>query len=82
MSDQIRLTRLCLRAGAKPDGPPLEVDVGNVVLLVGPNNSGKSLALREIRNWCSGQPSAPQRVHDSKVASLRKQGKGGFCFCL
>jgi ABC-type cobalamin/Fe3+-siderophores transport system ATPase subunit len=25
-----------------------------VVVLVGPNNSGKSLALREIEEWCCG----------------------------
>jgi hypothetical protein len=38
----------------------LEIEVGNVVLLVGPNNSGKSLALREIKGWCSGHPGVPQ----------------------
>ncbi len=37
-----------------PDGKtPLSVTPASVVILVGPNNSGKSLALREVEAFCS-----------------------------
>jgi ABC-type lipoprotein export system ATPase subunit len=42
----------------------LEVEPGTAVILVGPNNSGKSLALREIENWCFGQDTT-RKVIDS-----------------
>jgi energy-coupling factor transporter ATP-binding protein EcfA2 len=41
---------------------PLEIELGKVLILVGPNNSGKSLALREIEQWCSGQDNARKVV--------------------
>jgi len=34
---------------------PLEILLGSILIFVGPNNSGKSLALREIENWCLGE---------------------------
>src|SRR3989442_13374509 len=37
---------------------------GTAVIFVGPNNAGKSLALREIENWCFGQDSQ-RKVVDS-----------------
>lgn len=64
MAGNVRLTQLSFRAGARRDDPGLQVEVGSVVMLVGPNNSGKSLALREIRHWCSGQPNPS---HDGLV---------------
>jgi hypothetical protein len=49
----MRFTRLRFRAGSRPGEEPLEVEPATVMVLVGPNNSGKSLALREIETWCS-----------------------------
>lgn len=64
MPGTLRLSKIKFRAGAGPGKPPLETSPGTVLILVGPNNSGKSLALREIENWCSGQD-AIRKVVDS-----------------
>lgn len=42
------LARLRLRSGSSPEGPPLEFVPGPMTVFVGPNNSGKSLVLREV----------------------------------
>lgn len=33
------------------ENTPQDIEVGNVTLIVGPNNSGKSQFLRDIDNW-------------------------------
>lgn len=45
-------TKLTFRAGPVPTAPSLELAPGPVLLIVGPNNSGKSQCLREIEGWC------------------------------
>ena len=52
---QLRVRSLNFRAGSRPTAPPLSVMIPNVTVLVGPNNSGKSAALRELEAWCQGQ---------------------------
>lgn len=42
------LKQLRFKNGPKPDAPPLEITPGNVTVFVGPNNGGKSSALRDI----------------------------------
>jgi hypothetical protein len=54
-------TRLSFRAGSAPGSPALDLEPGPVVLIVGPNNSGKSQCLREIEQWCMGG-SEPSKV--------------------
>jgi ABC-type cobalamin/Fe3+-siderophores transport system ATPase subunit len=49
-----RLSRVKFRAGAHPEDSGAELEPGTVTILVGPNNSGKSLALQEIEMWCRG----------------------------
>lgn len=51
----MRLSLLKFKAGPTPVDPPLEVPTQGTVILVGPNNSGKSLGLREIESWCMGE---------------------------
>src|SRR6266487_3730232 len=54
-SGSLRITELVFKAGASPRSHvSLDGRLGPVLVLVGPNNSGKSLALREIENWCFG----------------------------
>ena len=54
-SGSLRITELEFKAGLSSGSIPLlDVVLGPVLVLVGPNNSGKSLALREIENWCFG----------------------------
>jgi hypothetical protein len=52
---QLRIRRLTFRAGSRPGTEPLSVDAPNVTVLVGPNNSGKSITLRELEVWCQGE---------------------------
>jgi ABC-type cobalamin/Fe3+-siderophores transport system ATPase subunit len=51
----LRLASLKFKAGRSPGAAPVAIPLSTVVVLVGPNNSGKSLALREIEDWCIGQ---------------------------
>jgi energy-coupling factor transporter ATP-binding protein EcfA2 len=44
------LSSLKLRFGPAPGEPPLEFEPGAMTVFVGPNNSGKSVALREIES--------------------------------
>jgi len=52
----LRITEIVFRAGASPSAHPLRLAVGNVTILVGPNNAGKSSALREIEYACTRIP--------------------------
>lgn len=65
----IKLTKLSVIAGQSPGHGGVEITDPEVVLLVGPNNSGKSLALREIENWCIGQ-NETRKVIDQLDVSL------------
>jgi hypothetical protein len=52
------LRNVTLRFGAAPGEPPLNFSPGPMTVFVGPNNSGKSLALRELEALIeSGDPS-------------------------
>lgn len=60
----LRILKIKLVFGSASGRPPLEVQTGRVVLIVGPNNSGKSLSLREIESWCLAQ-AGPRKIIDS-----------------
>lgn len=47
------IEELILKFGSDPDWPPLTFKPGPVTIFVGPNNSGKSLLLREIETLSS-----------------------------
>lgn len=59
----LRLRSIGFKAGLGTLSTPLEVDLTQcrVLVIVGPNNSGKSLALREIEAACTGSES-PTKV--------------------
>lgn len=42
---------ITFKSGERAGSPPLTIRPGNVVVFVGPENSGKSLALREIESF-------------------------------
>lgn len=46
------LKKIQLRFGAKGISEKLAIEPGSVTIFVGPNNSGKSLILREIESFC------------------------------
>src|SRR5689334_20913451 len=54
-----RVSRIVLRAGSTPGAQPTDFQPGHVTVIVGPNNSGKSLMLREIESWATGNQTPP-----------------------
>ncbi len=64
MTGTLRLSTIKFHTGSGPGKPALEIEPATVLIFVGPNNSGKSLALREIEDWCFGQDTA-RKVLDS-----------------
>ena len=67
MSSPLQISQITFRAGSKPGSASLVVNPGNVTLLVGPNNSGKSRVLREIEGWVYGDDSILKVVADIKI---------------
>jgi len=47
-NQKLRIESLEFYAGSQGSEKPLQISVGNITVLVGPNNSGKSLVLEEI----------------------------------
>lgn len=58
------LEHLVFKSGPKPEATPLEIAPGRVTVFVGPNNGGKSSALRDISNEF-----AFNRTHEKYVIS-------------
>ena len=59
------IKKLSLKFGSSPRQNPLSIDVGSVTVFVGPNNSGKSLILRELDQYCrTGKPESERFVFD------------------
>lgn len=67
MTDVLRIKSLKFRAGAREGQPGLQVDTPSVTLIVGPNNSGKSQALREIETWCLGTRAEPIIIEEIEL---------------
>ena len=62
MKDKIYIKKLKFFAGKNQSSPPLDISVGRVVIFVGPNNSGKSLSLREIEDWSTMGSDSPRKI--------------------
>jgi AAA domain, putative AbiEii toxin, Type IV TA system len=57
------LKRLLLKVGSGPTQPPLDLPLSPVTIFVGPNNGGKSRALKEIEEWVTrAQPPEGQVI--------------------
>lgn len=63
----LSIKRLDFQAGVRPGAPPVTIQNPRVVLLVGPNSSGKSLALREIEAICLNQNPSLKVIRDFAV---------------
>lgn len=50
------IKKITLKFGASKSSGVLEFEPGPITIFVGPNNSGKSLVLRELDNFCKGIP--------------------------
>jgi ABC-type hemin transport system ATPase subunit len=73
------IKKLTLKFGKNGKGEKLEIEPGSVTIFVGPNNSGKSLALREVEAYCQNGSSTNLKIVDSidflipDDAELRRQ---------
>lgn len=57
------LSEIIFRAGRSPNGQPLSMTASAVTIFVGPNNSGKSIALSELSHFCqTAQTSANKKI--------------------
>lgn len=57
------IKNLQLRFGSNPTAAPLNFDPGSVTVFVGPNNSGKSLILREVETFTKSTPHNRAATH-------------------
>ncbi|MCX6601006.1 MAG: AAA family ATPase [bacterium] len=58
------ISKMSLKFGSDPDSSALEFSPGPVTIFVGPNNSGKSLVLRECENLCVGKGEGERLILD------------------
>jgi predicted ATPase len=81
------INRIDLNFGSKGKVEPLSFDPGSVTIFVGPNNSGKSLLLREIEGYCKQGLSANNIIlkdldfdfsDDSKITDIIERHKIEF----
>lgn len=68
------ITEIQLHFGPSVGGPPLIVRPPRITVFVGPNNSGKSLALREIRSTLNEHPNPEQRRVIADVSAAFSPG--------
>jgi ABC-type cobalamin/Fe3+-siderophores transport system ATPase subunit len=59
------INKIDLKFGSTPESEALEFNPETITIFVGPNNSGKSLALREIENYSKSGPQANRNIIDS-----------------
>jgi energy-coupling factor transporter ATP-binding protein EcfA2 len=58
------------------DGTSVELEPGEILLIVGPNSSGKSRALREIHEGIANPVSEPRAVIAAQSGTMRVDGAG------
>jgi hypothetical protein len=74
MFDELLIKRLTLGPGRVPGGKNQQFELSGLTVFVGPNNSGKSLALSEIYQYGNPQPSESWRIAtDLEFAELTAQ---------
>jgi hypothetical protein len=71
MFDELLITQLTVGPGRSPGGTKQKIELSGLTVFVGPNNSGKSLALSEIHRYGSPMPGESwQIVLDPEFTAL------------
>lgn len=68
MKSHIRIKEITFFAGKTINDTELKVKPSSVTVVVGPNNSGKSLALKELEDWCYGDDSGRKIIKEINLA--------------
>ena len=58
------INKIQLQFGPKGRTEKFEIDPGSVTIFVGPNNSGKSMVLREIEAYCQNGAKGNLKILD------------------
>lgn len=67
------LNQICFKAGPFPGASPLLIELSPMTVVVGPNNSGKSLLLREVEDDLKQpSPHAWKIVHEVRTSAFTK----------
>ena len=64
------LRRIFLKFGPSGSSEPIGIDLATMTIFVGPNNSGKSLVLREIQHYIEQGPSISRSIIDGIEVDL------------
>src|SRR4051812_37803164 len=67
-------------AGPRPGLPPTEIDCSSVVVIVGPNGSGKTRALRDIQYLARSRPVQATRVVESAAFEILASADTALAF--
>lgn len=70
------INRLRFIFGSSKEAEPVDIDPRPITLLVGPNNSGKSLALREIESLCKSGIQQERQIVNSLGIDVPDADKG------
>lgn len=71
MKKPLQLKSITFKAGPSPGANALVVPTDSVVVLVGPNNSGKSATLREIESWAYGEETDRKLIESVEIQRPR-----------
>lgn len=66
----MNIAKLQFFKGPKSNDDHYEIELSSVVIFVGPNNSGKSLSLREIQTICQGETQDRKIIEEVTFGSL------------
>ena len=73
------ITHLLLKTSSSPGQPPLEIETPSVTIFVGPNNAGKSQALRELFDFCvTGQLNSVRLIIDKLIFEDNPKAEADF----
>lgn len=73
VSDML-LEHMVFKNGPKPEAPPLEIAPGRVTVFVGPNNGGKSSALRDItKEFVFDQAHDQHVISEVRIANVTRE---------
>lgn len=63
----MRISQIDFKAGPRTGERNLSIEPGRITIFVGPNNTGKSLALEEIETWLNGETKENKVLSETRL---------------